>query len=80
MSRIELITQITDLINEGKHIAIEVATWIYTNYPKLVKEKPTGLTVNIHCLSNTILITILEIAKKANVDEIPFWMTLGENP
>jgi hypothetical protein len=80
MSRIELITQITDLINEGKHIAIEVATWIYANYPKLVKEKPTGLTVNIHCLSNTILTNILDIAKKASVDDIPFWMTLRENP
>lgn len=76
MTRNEIIQEINELLDVGKHIGIEVATFINANYPKLVKEKPEGLTINISKLSDEILKNILEIAKKANTTEIPFYLTL----
>ena len=76
MTRNEIIQEINELLDVGKHIGIEVGIYLYTNYPKLVKEKPEGLTINISKLSDEILKNILEIAKKANTTEIPFYLTL----
>ena len=76
MTRNEIIQEINELLDIGNHIGIEVGTFIYTNYPTVVKEKPEGLTINISKLSDEILKKVLEIAKKANTTEIPFYLTL----
>ena len=78
--RREIIEKINTLLDTGQHIGIDVATYIYANYPKLVKEKATGLTINISKMTDEMLKKILGIAERSSTDEIPFYLTLGKNP
>jgi hypothetical protein len=76
MARLQLIEKINELLAIGIHVAIPVATYIYTNYPKLIQEKSTGLSIRIETLSDDVLKKIIEIANESITEEIPFYLTL----